>query len=184
MKVVVLDRDGVINHDSDNYIKSAEEWLPIDGSIDAIATLSKSGYQVMVATNQSGLGRNYFDEYALAKMHTKLCTMVEEAGGIVDGIFYCPHTPDQNCECRKPKTGLLKQIESEFSCSLSGSCFIGDSYGDIQAALAFGCEPILVRTGKGLITEQRIQKEGLSNISIFDNLASAVLEKLVVHDNV
>jgi D-glycero-D-manno-heptose 1,7-bisphosphate phosphatase len=180
MKVVVLDRDGVINQDSDNYIKSADEWLPIDGSIDAIATLSKSGYKVVVATNQSGISRNLFDEDTLAQIHHKLCSMVEESGGLLDGIFYCPHTPDQHCLCRKPGTGLLEQIETAFSCSLAGSYFVGDSYKDVQAALAFGCKPILLRTGKGIATEKRIRQEGLLDIPVYDNLAAAVKQKLVI----
>lgn len=180
MKVVVLDRDGVINQDSDSYIKSADEWVPIDGSIDAIATLSNSGFTVVVATNQSGVGRKLFDEYTLAQIHSKLCFLVEEAGGLIDGIFYCPHTPEDNCQCRKPATGLLKQIESEFSCSLTDCFFIGDSYKDIQAALAFGCKPILVRTGKGADTESRISQENLADIPVYDDLSSAVQQKLMI----
>ena len=174
MKVVVLDRDGVINQDSDNYIRSAEEWLPIDGSIEAIAHLNNAGFSIMIATNQSGIGRKLFDEYALAQMHHKLCSMVEEAGGSVDGIFYCPHTPEDNCGCRKPKTGLLQEIEREFDCALAGQFFIGDSYKDIQAALAFDLIPVLVRTGKGLDTEIQLRSEGFSTVSIYDNLAAAV----------
>lgn len=181
MKVVVLDRDGVINQDSDSYIKSADEWLPVDGSIDAIARLSNSGYKVFIATNQSGIGRKLFDEYALAQIHSKLCSMVEESGGFIDGIFYCPHTPEENCQCRKPGVGLLKQIESEFACSLAGASFVGDSYKDIQAALAFGCAPILVRTGKGAETEKRIQLEKLPGIPVYDDLASAVQQNLVIN---
>lgn len=181
MKVVVLDRDGVINQDSDSYIKSPDEWLAIDGSIDAIVALSKAGYRVVVATNQSGIGRKLFDEYALARIHSKLCSMVEESGGFIDGIFYCPHTPDEDCQCRKPKTGLLQQIEAEFACSLKGACFIGDSYKDIQAALTFGCKPILVRTGKGAMTERRIQQEKLTDVAVYDDLASAVQENPVIN---
>lgn len=180
MKVVVLDRDGVINQDSVSYIKSADEWLPIDGSVDAIATLSSSGFKVVIATNQSGIGRKLFDETTLAQIHSKLCFLVEEAGGLIDGIFYCPHTPEENCQCRKPATGLLQQIESEFACSLTDSYFVGDSYKDIQAALAFGCKPILVRTGKGAQTESRIQRENLADIPVYDDLASAVQQKLMI----
>ena len=110
MKLIVLDRDGVINIDSDDYVKSVEEWEPIPGSIAAIARLSKAGYTVAVATNQSGIARGYFDEYELAAMHQKLCTLVEQEGGEVDGVFFCPHSPDDHCDCRKPKTGLLEQI--------------------------------------------------------------------------
>jgi D-glycero-D-manno-heptose 1,7-bisphosphate phosphatase len=182
MKVVVLDRDGVINQDSDNYIKSEDEWLPIAGSIQAIADLCKAGYQVMVATNQSGLGRKLFDEYALARMHHKLRSMVEDAGGAVAGIFYCPHTPEQHCDCRKPGVGLLQQIEREFGCSLAGCYFVGDSYKDIETALAFRCIPVLVRTGKGRETEKYINRKGSSGIPVFENLADAVQQLLVNHD--
>ena len=178
MKIVVLDRDGVINQDSDLYIKSADEWLPIDGSIDAIAKLSQSGYKIAVATNQSGLGRDLFDEYALAQIHHKLCSLVEDSGGIVDGIFYCPHLPDESCSCRKPATGLLTQIEQEFSTTLNQSFFVGDSYKDVQAAISFGCKPVLVRTGKGLATEQRLQQEGLSDVAVYDDLAAAAIQIL------
>ena len=183
MKVVVLDRDGVINQDSDDYIKTADEWIPVEGSIEAISALSTSGYRVMVATNQSGIGRKLFDEYALAQIHHKLCSLVEDAGGLIDGIFYCPHTPDQGCQCRKPATGLLQQIETEFECSLRGCTFVGDSYKDMQAALAFGCKPVLVRTGKGVQTEQRLREENLNEIPVYDNLACAVRLELL-HDPV
>ncbi len=175
MKIIVLDRDGVINQDSDEYIKSAEEFIPIEGSIEAIAKLSNAGYTVTIATNQSGLARAYFDEEALSEMHHLLCSMVEAAGGSIDGVFYCSHLPIDNCACRKPKTGLLEQIEKEFSCQLEGSFFIGDSLKDIQAARAFGCYPVLVRTGKGLITERSLLSEAANDVRVFDDLSSAVV---------
>lgn len=175
MKTIVLDRDGVINQDSDDYIRSAEEFIPIDGSIDAIARLSLQGYRVVIATNQSGLARGYFDEGQLSEIHHLLCAMVEEAGGSIDGIFYCPHLPSAGCTCRKPRIGLLKQIEEELSCELSGCYFIGDSLKDIEAARSFGCEPILVRTGKGLLTEKQLVD---SPVPTYDNLASAVADIL------
>ena len=112
-KLVILDRDGVINEDSDDYIKTLDEWIPIAGSIDAIARLSRAGYSIAVATNQSGLARGYFDEVTLANMHALLCELVEEAGGQVDTICYCPHGPDEGCRCRKPAPGLLEQISAE-----------------------------------------------------------------------
>ena len=174
MKIIVLDRDGVINRDSDEYIKSAEEFVPIAGSIEAIADLSKAGFTVTIATNQSGLARDLFDEEKLSEMHHLLCSMVEQAGGSIDGIFYCPHHPDDSCACRKPRTGLLEQIEKEFGSKLQGSFFVGDSLKDIQAARAFACRPILVRTGKGLTTEQALLKEGAQDVQVFDDLASAV----------
>ena len=120
MKTIVLDRDGVINQDSDDYIKSAEEFIPIVGSIEAIANLSAAGFRVFIATNQSGLARQFFDEDILSEIHHLLCSMVEQLGGAIDGIFYCPHHPDDNCSCRKPGTGLLEQIEREFACKLAG----------------------------------------------------------------
>jgi len=178
MKIIVLDRDGVINQDSDNYIRSPEEFIPIAGSIEAIANLSNAGFTVCIATNQSGIGRGYFDEEALSDMHHLLCSMVEQAGGSIDGIFYCPHLPDGNCACRKPKTGLLEQIEKEFSVELGNSYFVGDSLKDIQAAVTFGCKPILVRTGKGGITERALLEESTLEAAIYDDLSSAVADIL------
>ena len=182
MKLVVLDRDGVINQDSKTYIKSVDEWLPIDGSIDAIASLSNTGYSVVIATNQSGLGRKLFDEYALAQIHHNLCSMVEEAGGMIDGIFYCPHIPEDRCQCRKPGVGLLRQIEQEFACSRAGSYFVGDSYRDIQAALRFDCNPVLVKTGNGIETEKVLKCEGLDSVPVFADLAEAV-RQLLANEN-
>lgn len=174
MKIIVLDRDGVINQDSDDYIKSADEFIPIDGSIEAIARLSLAGFSVMLATNQSGLARGYFEEDALSEMHHYLCSMVEQSGGTIDGIFYCPHLPNAECSCRKPKTGLLEQIQNEYSCDLQGSFFVGDSLKDIEAARAFGCKPVLVRTGKGLLTEKVLADSSESFVPTYDNLAGAV----------
>ncbi len=179
MKIVVLDRDGVINKDSDEYIKSDEEFIPIEGSIDSIARLSQAGFKVTLATNQSGLARNLFDEDALSAVHHKLCSMVTDTGGKIDGIFYCPHLPGENCKCRKPETGLLQQIENKFACSLAGSFFVGDSFKDIETALRFACKPILVRTGRGRITEGKVRREQSLDIPTFDNLASAVSQILV-----
>jgi D-glycero-D-manno-heptose 1,7-bisphosphate phosphatase len=156
MKVVILDRDGVINQDSDAFIKSEEEWLPIEGSIDAIAKLYQHGFKVFVATNQSGLGRGYFSETDLNAMHNKMTTLVEQAGGRIEGIFYCPHTPDNSCSCRKPLPGLLNQIEQQFDISLAGSAMVGDSLRDLQAGIAKGCTPLLVKTGKGEKTAARL----------------------------
>lgn len=173
MKIVILDRDGVINHDSDSYIKSADEWQPIDGSIEAISKLNEHGFQIAVATNQSGLGRNLFDEYALAQIHHKLCSMVEASGGHIDAIFYCPHSPDEDCACRKPKTGLLEMIESELACSLEDVYFVGDSLKDVDAAIAFGCKPAVVRTGNGGKTEKALVQRGDDTIPVFDDLSAA-----------
>ena len=174
MKIIVLDRDGVINHDSDNYIKSVEEFIPIDHSISAIVRLCDAGFKVVVATNQSGLARKYFDDGQLSEMHHLLCSIVEKAGGVIDGIFYCPHHPDEGCSCRKPGTGLLQQIEKEFACKLQGCYFVGDSLKDIEAARAFACSPILVRTGQGLITEQLLNQSNDFSVPTYDDLAAAV----------
>jgi D-glycero-D-manno-heptose 1,7-bisphosphate phosphatase len=174
MKIIVLDRDGVINQDSDDYVKSVEEFIPIDHSISAIVRLCDAGFKVVVATNQSGLARKYFDEKKLSEMHLFLCSMVEEAGGVIEGIFYCPHHPDEGCSCRKPGTGLLVQIENEFACKLQGCYFIGDSLKDIEAARAFDCNPILVRTGKGLITEQLLSETNGLSVPTHDDLSMAV----------
>lgn len=178
MKIVILDRDGVINEDSDSYIKSVDEWIPIAGSINAIAALSKAGYTILIATNQSGIGRNLFDELALSTMHLKLRGLVEDSGGTVDGIFYCPHLPTDRCDCRKPGVGLLCQMEAEFSCKLSGANFVGDSLKDVEAALAFGCKPLLVRTGKGLETEGLLRKLEFEDVPVFDDLAAAARQIL------
>ena len=170
---IVLDRDGVINHDSDNYVKNEDEWIPITGSMDAIAKLHQKDYQVIVATNQSGLARGYFDEVALAAIHQKLILMAEEAGGLVSAIFYCPHLPDANCQCRKPKTGLLKQAENELGIRLANSYLIGDSLKDLQAAVAFQMKPVLVRTGKGRDTELSLKGRLKVETPVFDNLEAA-----------
>ena len=173
-RLVILDRDGVINQESDDYIKSPDEWLPISGSIDAIVELCKSGFKIAVATNQSGVARNYFTEESLQKIHHKMCSMVEEAGGRIDGIFYCPHHPDDHCRCRKPETGLLEQITTFFETPLNNVPFVGDSCKDILAARNFNCRPILVRTGKGQDTVQRMDNESLKDVVIVNDLAAAV----------
>ena len=171
MKLIILDRDGVINEDSDHYIKSVDEWLPIPGSIEAIAKLSKSGFTIAVATNQSGIGRGYYSLDALDVMHSKMCTLVKNNGGIISGIFFCPHHPDEQCDCRKPKPGLVNQIEEAFNCNAKGSIFVGDSLKDLQVAVVKHCKPILVRTGKGERTLEKGLGE-LSNTPIFNNLAA------------
>ena len=173
MKVVVLDRDGVINADSAEFIKTADEFQPMPGSIEAIAKLHKNGFKIFVATNQSGLGRKLFDNDTLTQIHHKLCSMVEEMGGFIEGIFFCPHLPEDNCACRKPNTGLLEQIESEFDCSITGSYFVGDSLKDIQAAKAFGCLPILVSTGNGITTQSLLKKHGYDDVLLVEDLAEA-----------
>ncbi len=154
MKLVILDRDGVINQDSPAYIKSPEEWKPISGSIEAIALLNQAGYRVLVATNQSGVGRGLFDMATLNAIHDKMHRALGQAGGRIDGIFYCPHAQDAGCNCRKPRPGLLDEIARRFGVSLEGVPVIGDSLRDLQAATAVGAQPVLVLTGKGKKTRK------------------------------
>lgn len=172
-RLVILDRDGVINHDSDDYIKSLDEWIPIPGSIEAIAALSKAGYLIGVATNQSGLARGYFDEIALAHMHTQLSTLVEDAGGRIDALCYCPHGPEEGCNCRKPAPGLLLQISAELQTPLAGAWYVGDAKKDVELALATGCKPILVRTGKGAQTMPALTSEQRASTHVVADLAEA-----------
>jgi len=176
MKVIVLDRDGVINHDSDEYIKSKEEWLPIAGSLEAIARLNHGGYIVVVASNQSGLARGFFDIEALSAMHKKMDDELTKVGGHVDAIFYCPHGPDDGCDCRKPKPGMLLEIGQRFNVPLNEVVFIGDSVSDIKAASNAHAKPMLVRTGKGVKAEMILKAEckQSKSIPVFDDLASAV----------
>jgi D-glycero-D-manno-heptose 1,7-bisphosphate phosphatase len=171
--LIILDRDGVINEDSDDYIKSPEEWEPVPGSIEAIASLSQAGFSIAVATNQSGLARGYFDDITLANIHTLLCDLVETAGGHIDVICYCPHGPDEGCRCRKPAPGLLEQIAAELDLPLAGAWYVGDADKDMQVALAMQCRPILVRTGKGRNTEQHLDPTWRERIKVVDDLAAA-----------
>ena len=168
--MIVLDRDGVINRDSDAFVRSADEWLPLPGSIEAIAGLYRQGYRIWVATNQSGLGRGLFDEHALAAMHAKLERLVADAGGAIEGIVYCPHHPNAGCNCRKPRPGLLEQIEQLTGQRLSGQPIVGDSLRDLQAARAVGGRPILVLTGKGAATAAALPDD--DDTEIFPDLAA------------
>lgn len=149
MKLVILDRDGVINFDSAQFIKNPAEWKPIPGSLEAIAKLNQSGYRVVVATNQSGIGRGLFDMDTLNSIHEKMHKALFAVGGRVDAIFYCPHAADSACECRKPKPGMFKRIAETLNADLKGVPAIGDSLRDLQASAVYGCKPILVLTGKG-----------------------------------
>ena len=148
MKLVILDRDGTINSDSDDFVKTPEEWLPLPGALEAIARLSHAGWHVVVASNQSGLGRGLFDVGTLNAMHTKMLKMLALQGGRMDAVFYCPHTAEDNCHCRKPRPGLFEQIGLRFGVPLKGVPTVGDSLRDVQAGAAAGCEPHLVLTGK------------------------------------
>lgn len=156
MKLVILDRDGVINHDSDQFIKSPDEWRPIAGSLEGIAKLSQAGFRIVIATNQSGVGRGLFDMSTLNSIHDKMHRAVSQAGGRIDAIFYCPHAADSTCECRKPKPGMLKEIASRFHTNLDGVPIVGDALRDLEAAVRVGGQPILVTTGKG----KRTRDEG------------------------
>jgi len=167
---VLLDRDGVINYDSDDYIKSPEEWKPIPGSLEAIALFNNHDYKVAIITNQSGLNRGLYNEETLAKIHQKMQQLTNEKGGEIDSIFYCPHIPEDNCNCRKPKPGLLKEFAKEKNKSLNNIYFVGDKLGDIQAAEAVGANPILVKTGKG---QKTIECNPGINHPIFENLYDA-----------
>lgn len=149
VKLVILDRDGVINHDSAQFIKSPEEWIPIPGSLEAIAMLNQSGFRVALATNQSGIERGLFDMTTLNAIHDKMHRALAQFGGRIDALFYCPHTADAHCDCRKPKSGMLEEIARRFGTELEGVPSIGDSLRDLQAGLSLGAQPILVRTGKG-----------------------------------
>ena len=172
--LIVLDRDGVINEDSDAYVKSAEEWIPIPGSIEAIGRLTRTGYPVAVATNQSGIGRGYYNEAALEAMHAKMLDLVAKAGGRIDAIVFCPHHPDTRCDCRKPLPGLLHQIQEQLGLSLEGAYMIGDSIRDLEAGVAAGCRPVLVRTGKGEKSVLALPQSGLGDVPIYDDLAAFV----------
>jgi D-glycero-D-manno-heptose 1,7-bisphosphate phosphatase len=172
MKLIILDRDGVINLDSDDYIKSVDEFIFLPGSIEAIARLNQAGYRVAIATNQSGIARGFFDLDTLNAMHEKLRSELAIHGGAIDIIAYCPHGPEDGCDCRKPKPGMYRAISKRLDTPLLGIPIIGDSLRDLQAAQQVGASPILVKTGKG---ERTLEKgEGLEGIPVYDNLAAAV----------
>jgi D-glycero-D-manno-heptose 1,7-bisphosphate phosphatase len=179
MKLIILDRDGVINFDSDNYIKSPAEWRPIPGSIEGIARLNQGGYRVVVATNQSGIGRGLFDMATLNAINDKMMEMVFRQGGRIDALFFCPHTNEDNCNCRKPKTGMFEEISARFHADLKGVPCVGDALRDLQAAESVGGLPILVLTGKG----PRTQKEkGLpKKTQVYADLAEASRHLTAAH---
>lgn len=175
MKLVILDRDGTINEDSLDYIKSAAEWKPLPGALEAIARLNHAGWHVVVASNQSGLGRGLFDVAALNAMHSKMHKLLAAVGGRVEAIFYCPHAPDQACTCRKPAPGLFEQIGERYGVDLNGVPAVGDSARDIVAGAAVGCEPHLVLTGKGeALRGQPLPDSFPPGTQVHDNLAAFV----------
>lgn len=160
MKLVILDRDGVINQDSATFIKSPNEWIPISGSLEAIALLNQYGYRIALATNQSGIARGLFDMVTLNAIHDKMHRALALVGGRIDALFYCPHAAEENCRCRKPKTGMIDDIGNRFSVELNEVPAVGDSFRDLQAFAEAGCQPILVLTGKGEQTLAASQAPG------------------------
>lgn len=180
MKLVILDRDGVINYDSADYIKSADEWRPIPGSLEAIARLNQAGYRVVVATNQSGLARGLFTPDDLTEIHAKMHRQLAEVGGSIEAVFFCPHSDADNCTCRKPKAGLLHDIASRMGISLSNAVMVGDALRDLQAAISSGVRPILVLTGKGRKTLADL--DGFNDVMVYDDLASMVDALLAIEE--
>lgn len=162
--LIVLDRDGVINYESKNFIKTPDEWIPIPGSIDAIATLSKAKYKIVIATNQSGVHRGLFSEKTLSAIHEKMLQLIRAQGGTVEKIYYCPHMPEENCACRKPKPGMLEKIHADFGVPFSEMIFVGDSERDFLAAKAVGCQFAWVRTGN-------MEHPPTSEYPVFDDLS-------------
>lgn len=174
MKLIVLDRDGVINHDSDDYIKTVDEWIPIDGSLQAMAKLYNAGYRIVIATNQSGVARGYYDVETLHAMHQKMEQLLAQYGGKIEAVYYCPHGPEGNCKCRKPKDGMFQEIATRYQLGMTKVPAIGDSLRDIQAARKAGATPILVLTGKGERTLAEASKKDLKGVAVYQNLAEAV----------
>lgn len=172
MKLIILDRDGVINEDSDAYIKKPDEWIPIPGSLEAIGRLCQAGYRVVVATNQSGIARGMFDVETLHRIHDRMHQSLAELGGTVDAIVFCPHGPDDGCECRKPKAGMLLEIAQRLNTSLSGVPAVGDSLRDLEAARTAGATPVFVRTGKGARCADAVRQQ--TDVAMYDDLAHFV----------
>ncbi len=179
MKLCILDRDGTINHDSDDYIKSPQEWEPLPGALEAIAKLNHAGWHVVVVTNQSGLGRGLFDVATLNAMHAKMHTMLAAAGGRVDAVFYCPHVPEDGCHCRKPEPGLFEQIAERYGLDLKDTPAVGDTARDLVAATATGCKPHLVLTGKAAALRGRPLPEGFPPGTVVHQDLSAFADYLV-----
>ncbi|WP_394777491.1 D-glycero-beta-D-manno-heptose 1,7-bisphosphate 7-phosphatase [Undibacterium sp.] len=180
MKLIILDRDGVINQDSDEFIKSPEEWIPIPGSLQAIARLNQAGYLVVVATNQSGVARRYFDMATLNAIHQKMHIAAQQVGAEIDSVFFCPHAADENCDCRKPRPGMLQEIARRYDIGLKGVPTVGDSLRDLQAGFVVGCAPHLVLTGKGNKTKST---GGLPPGTIVHADLAAMVDKLLQHSS-
>lgn len=175
-RIVILDRDGVINEDSDDYIRSPACWHPIPGSLEAIELLTHHGFRIFVLTNQSGIARGFFDEQILREIHEKMLNAVEKRGGAIEGILFCPHGPEDFCRCRKPNPGLFEQLRDQFDLDLANVPAIGDSYRDLEAARAVGAAPMLVQTGKG---ERTLRHYPDLDVPVFSNLYEAVQSILV-----
>lgn len=174
MKLIILDRDGVINEESAEFIKTADEWLPIKGSLEAIGQLSQAGYDIVIITNQSGIGRGLISADMLGQIHVRMLDYVHQHGGKIQSILFCPHLPDDNCDCRKPKAGLYKELADRLNLGFSGTYSIGDSLRDLQAAHAAGASPVLVKTGNGKKTLKALKDDDnaeLADVPVFDNLA-------------
>ena len=171
MKLVIIDRDGVINHDAEDYVKTPDEWRPVDGSLEAIARLHQAEWRVVVASNQSAIGRGLITLEMLGRIQRKMDNALDELGARIDGLFFCPHTPDAGCDCRKPKPGLLEDIGHRLHIRLAGVPFIGDTQKDVAAAKAVGARPMLVLTGKGKATAAA--KDFPSDVPVYDDLAAA-----------
>ena len=179
MKLVILDRDGTINSDSDDFVKTPDEWMPLPGALEAIARLNHAGWHVVIASNQSGLGRGLFDVASLNAMHAKMHKMLSAVGGRIDAVFYCPHSPEESCTCRKPLPGLFEQIGQRFGMSLKGVPTAGDSLRDLQAGAAAGCEPHLVLTGKSAQFRNGGQPDGLPTGTVFHQDLPAFVDFLL-----
>ncbi len=171
MSLIILDRDGVINHDSDDFIKSPTEWKPIEGSLEAIARLNYAGYRVVVITNQSGIARGLLDVETLNRIHSKMRRMLSQVGGKIEAILFCPHGPDDECECRKPQDGSFAELAHRLRINLEGVPAVGDSLRDLHAAQSAGATPILVRTGKG---EKTLGQGIPDGVAVYDDLAAVV----------
>ena len=177
IKLVVLDRDGTINEDRDDYVKSADEWVPIPGALEAVARLHQAGWHVVVATNQSGLGRGLFDMYMLNEMHAKMNALLAPLGGRIDAVFFCPHAPEDQCRCRKPLPGLFEAIGERFGVEMAGVPAVGDTLRDLQAASAVGCAPHLVRTGKAAALDAaglQAMRDKIPGLAVHADLAAFV----------
>ncbi len=172
-KLIILDRDGVINEDSDAYIKTPGEWIPIVGSAEAIARLNRAGYRVVVATNQSGVARGYYDLTTLEAIHQRMTAHLSGLGAHLDGIYFCPHGPDDGCDCRKPLPGLIDQIVADYG-DVTSVPLVGDSLRDLQAGVTRGCRPVLVLTGKGRSTQAKGLPPELGTVEVYDSLAHFV----------